>query len=59
MFNRIVLEASKIARYSKKRTLDSREIQTAVRLIIPGELGKWSVSYGVKALNFKEQVKLY
>lgn len=34
---------SELASYSKKSTISSREIQTAVRLILPGELSKVSV----------------
>jgi histone H2B len=32
-------------------TLASREIQTAVRLILPGELAKHAVSEGTKAVT--------
>ena len=39
-FERIAVEAGKLVRYNKKGTLSSREIQTAVRLILPGELAK-------------------
>ncbi|KAH8050870.1 hypothetical protein JL720_15258 [Aureococcus anophagefferens] len=35
IFERIALEASKLCRFSKKATLSSREIQTAVRLMLP------------------------
>ena len=38
------VEAGKLVRYNKKGTLSSREIQTAVRLILPGELAKHAVS---------------
>ena len=31
-------EAVRLARYAKKQTLTSREVQTAVRLLLPGEL---------------------
>ena len=44
-------EASKLARYNKKPTVTSREIQTAVRLILPGELAKHAVSEGTKAVT--------
>merc|ERR1712014_87567 len=44
-------EASKLARYSKKPTVTSPEIQTAVRLILPGELAKHAVSEGTKAVT--------
>jgi histone H2B len=50
-FERLALEASKLVRYSKKRTLSSREIQTAVRLLLPGELAKHAVSEGTKAVT--------
>ena len=33
-----------LARYNKKPTVTSREIQTSVRLILPGELAKHAVS---------------
>lgn len=37
-----------MASYSKKSTISSREIQTAVRLILPGELSKHAISEGTK-----------
>merc|ERR1711861_389 len=51
IFEKIAGEASKLARYSKKPTVTSREIQTAVRLILPGELAKHAVSEGTKAVT--------
>ena len=51
IFEKIATEASKLARYNKKPTITSREIQTAVRLILPGELAKHAVSEGTKALT--------
>ena len=50
-FERIAVEAGKLVRYNKKGTLSSREIQTAVRLILPGELAKHVVSEGTKAVT--------
>ena len=50
-FERIALESSKLVRYNKKRTLSSREIQTSVRLLLPGELAKHAVSEGTKAVT--------
>ena len=50
-FEKIATEAAKLARYSKKPTVTSREIQTAVRLILPGELAKHAVSEGTKAVT--------
>ncbi|CAI5951690.1 unnamed protein product [Closterium sp. NIES-65] len=40
IFEKLATEASKLARYNKKPTITSREIQTAVRLTLPGELAK-------------------
>eukprot|EP01024_Parvocaulis_polyphysoides_P038235 TRINITY_DN3427_c0_g2_i2.p6 TRINITY_DN3427_c0_g2~~TRINITY_DN3427_c0_g2_i2.p6 ORF type:complete len:124 (-),score=14.84 TRINITY_DN3427_c0_g2_i2:971-1342(-) len=51
IFDKIAVEASKLARYNKKPTITSREIQTAVRLILPGELAKHAVSEGTKAVT--------
>ena len=51
IFERIATEASKLAAYNKRSTISSREIQTAVRLILPGELAKHAVSEGTKAFT--------
>ncbi|KAF9105342.1 hypothetical protein BGX27_009686 [Mortierella sp. AM989] len=51
IFERIAGEASKLAAYNKRSTISSREIQTAVRLILPGELAKHAVSEGTKAVT--------
>lgn len=51
IFERIAGEAARLARYNKKQTLSSREIQTAVRLLLPGELAKHAVSEGTKAVT--------
>mmetsp|Transcript_7067 Transcript_7067/g.8807 ORF Transcript_7067/g.8807 Transcript_7067/m.8807 type:complete len:117 (+) Transcript_7067:73-423(+) len=51
IFERIASEAGKLSTYSKKATLSSREIQTAVRLMLPGELAKHAVSEGTKAVT--------
>ncbi|CAG5092673.1 Similar to Histone H2B.1/H2B.2 (Tigriopus californicus) [Cotesia congregata] len=40
IFERIAAEASRLAHYNKRSTITSREIQTAVRLLLPGELAK-------------------
>jgi hypothetical protein len=50
-FEKVVTEAGKLARYNKKATLSSREVQTAVRLVLPGELAKHAVSEGTKAVT--------
>ncbi|KAI8804327.1 histone-fold-containing protein [Cladochytrium replicatum] len=51
IFERIASEASKLAAINKRSTIQSREIQTAVRLILPGELAKHAVSEGTKAVT--------
>merc|ERR1719465_63532 len=51
MFDKIATEASRISLYNKKPTITSREIQTAVRLVLPGELAKHAVSEGTKAVT--------
>ena len=51
LFERIAAEASRLAHYNKRSTLSSREIQTAVRLLLPGELAKHAVSEGTKAVT--------
>ena len=51
IFEKISNEASKLVRYNKKHTLSSREVQTAVRLLLPGELAKHAVSEGTKAVT--------
>lgn len=48
---KIAREASRLSKFNKRQTITAREIQTAVRLIIPGELCKHAVSEGSKALN--------
>ena len=51
IFGRVASEASKLASYNKKSTISSREIQTSVRLLLPGELAKHAVSEGTKAVT--------
>jgi len=51
IFERIATEAGRLARYNKRHTISSREIQTAVRLLLPGELAKHAVSEGTKAVT--------
>lgn len=51
LFERLATEASRLGKYNKKHTLTSREAQTAVRLILPGELAKHAVSEGTKAVT--------
>ncbi|XP_069498835.1 histone H2B 1.2-like [Ambystoma mexicanum] len=50
IFQRITREVSRLANYNKQRTITSREIQTAVCLLLPGELAKHAVFESTKAL---------
>ena len=50
LFERVAGEASKLAAMNRRSTITSREIQTSVRLILPGELAKHAVSEGTKAV---------
>jgi histone H2B len=51
IFDRMATESVKLVRYNKKKTLSSREMQTAIRLMLPGELSKHAVSEGTKAVT--------
>jgi histone H2B len=51
IFERIASEASRLASHNGRQTISSREIQTAVRLLLPGELAKHAVSEGTKAVT--------
>ena len=51
LFERIAAEASRLAQRNKKSTITSREIETAVKLVLPGELVKHAVSEGSKAVT--------
>ena len=50
-FDKIAFESSKLVRYNKKRTLSSREVQTSVKLLLPGELARHAISEGTKAVT--------
>lgn len=50
IFERIAEEASRLALSTQRATMTSREIQTAVRLLLPGEVGKHAVSEATKAV---------
>ncbi|XP_032102488.1 late histone H2B.L4-like, partial [Sapajus apella] len=51
VFERLAGEAARLAQYSGRTTLTSQEVQTAVRLLLPGELAKHAVSEGTKAVT--------
>ena len=51
LFERVASEASRLVSNNRGKTLSSREIQTSVRLLLPGELAKHAVSEGTKAVT--------
>ncbi|CAI9098175.1 OLC1v1034776C1 [Oldenlandia corymbosa var. corymbosa] len=51
LFEKLAQESARLARYNKKPTITSREIQTSVKLVLPGELAKHAVSEGTKAVT--------
>ena len=51
LFERVASEASRLVQNNRTKTLSSREIQTSVRLLLPGELAKHAVSEGTKAVT--------
>ena len=51
IFERVANESSRLAQINKRSTISTREIQTALCLILPGELAKHAVSEGTKAMT--------
>jgi histone H2B len=51
IFERLASEAGRLARQTARHTISSREIQAAVRLLLPGELAKHAVAEGTKAIT--------
>ncbi|XP_043917886.1 histone H2B type 2-E-like, partial [Protopterus annectens] len=51
IFEWITGEGSRLAHYNKRSTISSQEIQTAVRMLLLGELAKHAVSEGTKAVT--------
>lgn len=51
VFDQIATEAGRLVAYNKKSTLDARAVQTAARLVLPGELANHAVSEGTKAVT--------
>ena len=50
IFERIAQEGARLVDMNERNTLGSREVQTACRLVLPGDLAKHAVSEGVKAV---------
>ena len=51
MFERIAEESCRLNKQNKKMTMSAREIQGAVKLVLPGELCKHAVAEGSKAVT--------
>ena len=51
MFDKIATQAAALARANKKSTIRAAEIQTAVRLTLPADLAKHSISEASKAVT--------
>jgi histone H2B len=51
MFERIASEAASLARLTKRSTLGSAEVQTAVRLVLPAELAQHAMAVASKAIS--------
>ena len=50
-FDKVATQAGSLVKVNKRKTLGSREVQTALRLVLPGELAKHAVSEGTKAVT--------
>ena len=54
-FDEIMRESRELCAHTKKQTISSQEVETAVKIIFSGELGKHAVAQGKKALkNFSQ-----
>jgi hypothetical protein len=50
IFERIATEGARLVDMNNRNMLGSREVQTVVRLVLPGDLAKHAVSEGGKAV---------
>lgn len=51
IFERISTETSHLVRYNNRSTITTREMETAVRLLMHGELAKQALNEGTKAIT--------
>ncbi|XP_041052096.1 histone H2B 5-like [Carcharodon carcharias] len=51
IFERVASEASHLIHHNKRHAISARDIQSAIRLTLPGELVKHTVSEGTKYTN--------
>jgi histone H2B len=54
IFDRIAEEASKLCKHNKISTLNAREIQTATKLVLNGDLATHAVTEGQKAVTSRQ-----
>jgi histone H2B len=57
IFNRLATEAARLARFNKRSTIGSKEIQTAVRLVLPGDLSSHAAVFGITAVKKYEEYR--
>ena len=50
IFERLASEAAALSKKNKKQTISIRDMQSAVKLVLPSDLAKFSVSEGSKAV---------
>lgn len=51
MFERLATQSAQVARTNKRSTLSTKELQTAVKLLLPVEMAKHAMSEGAKAVS--------
>ena len=51
MCDRLAEEAANLSKHSGRATMSAREIQAAVQLVLPGELGRHALAEGDKAIS--------
>ena len=51
LFTRVMTEARNLMIYSKKGTLNSKEVESAIKLLFPGELQKLAIQTCKQSLN--------
>ena len=51
LFDNTMQEARNLCLFHNKQTIASKEIETAIKLLYPGELGKLAVQYGRQSLQ--------
>ncbi|KAI1718392.1 core histone h2A/H2B/H3/H4 domain-containing protein [Ditylenchus destructor] len=59
VFERLADEGARLSKMSSRSTLSSREVQSAARLVLPGELAKHAVSEGTKAVTNRGQTRSF